>query len=82
MMAVHRKIPLRLHFQIDETVFRKQRQHMIQEADAGMNLRPALSVYLEFYQDLGLPGDPLNLGLSHSSSSSIIRAIRRMRRSF
>jgi hypothetical protein len=53
MMVVNVQVARAFDFEIEETVTREQRQHMVEESDAGFNLRLAAPVERERDANIG-----------------------------
>ncbi len=62
VMLIDVQIAHGLQLQIDRRMFGEQRQHVIEEAHAGRDIRRARSVQLQFELDVGLGGFALNAG--------------------
>ena len=68
VVRIHVQIALRLHGQIEQAVVGEQRQHVVEEADAGVHLRLAPAVDLQGQVDLRLAGLPVNRCGTHGTS--------------
>ena len=51
VMLVNVQVSIRVNGQIDQRVFRKQLQHMIEKSDSSLNRRLPRSVQIDFYRD-------------------------------
>jgi len=65
VVVVNVSVPLRGNSQVKAAVPCKEREHMIEKADAGLDLRRAASVQIKLYGDVGLGSLARDRGLSH-----------------
>jgi hypothetical protein len=56
MVRIDLQIPLGLHLQVDQSVFGKKDQHVVEKTDAGGDGRDTGAVEIEFETDLGFAG--------------------------
>ena len=75
MVVIHLGIPRAAHRQIKPAMAGKQRQHMIQEAAAGIDLRPARAIQIDGQRDIGFRRLAADFGFSHACASFSISPV-------
>ena len=74
VVMVDMQIALGLDRDVDARMPRQQIEHVIEEADAGRDLRAAGAVEIDFDLDVGFLGLALDGGFAHGESSLYLRA--------
>ena len=69
MVVIHPRIPVTGHGQVKAAVPRKQREHMVQKAAAGVDFRRAAAIQTERQGDIRLRGGSVDRGRSHLAAS-------------